>query len=835
MSKTNNISWIQGNSLTLHIPLSIITFTDNGKVVDDYYPPVGSKIDVILSNDTSLYHYKPTVNGDVISISDNGQICHGTYAMTIAVEEPDGIKRRGKWKGVLTIYSVSGPVIGQYGGLPDYAEGAVINGCVFIQGERGPKGEKGDTGAQGPKGERGEMGATGPQGERGEMGATGPQGPQGQPGTTNYNDLQNKPDLSVYATKEALQSEAHARSGADQTLQQNIGLEEQARQQADTTLQGNINAEALARQQADQSLQGNIDAEETRAKAAEKANADDISSVEDLIPQQASTQNQLADKNFVNSSVSSNTSYYISDNGQPFTSLSDLEAYSGTLTNNDYAFVVGTDALGNTTYTRYKYNASTQQWAEEYVLNNSSFTAAQWAAISSGITSGDVDKLAALPTKAELDTLLAGKYAKPTNGIPLSDIDSSDIDSQPTENSTKLVTSGGVWSWVTTAISTAVQSVKDWATALLNGKVNSTNSVVDHVKAINGATLDIDDPDYDSGITFMPSLDTNLGTILTLAGYANANNSNTAYKPILRNIGTPNSNYDAATKKYVDDNVVVPTYHLVELNTDGTVSRKASTLTYASVQANLTNPREADYLDIVWETGQGTGQYTRFYAQCVGISEVNSGVIQFVSIILFNGAQITMIFGLDSQDTLTTLSLLPTPESLINKAQSVVAYYNRQDRYPSTKAVYDEFQRKPVEIYRYQSGGTQMVGQRQNLLSDPTWYNLNGDLSVYKRLKVYTTPYTYDPSVGSDTYYAATITEVELDNDAATSVVNNYYSGSAIHASVNNNNRTLGITLIVHKTDGDVWQIAMQVVSLYGTATDPVSGGYIYKIEGCFN
>lgn len=124
-----------------------------------------------------------------------------------------------------------------------------------------------------------------------------------------------------------------------------------------------------------------------------------------LIPAQASEQNKLADKDFVNSSVATNTANYISYNGQPFPSLAQLQAYSGPLTNNDYAFVVGTDAAGNTTYTRYKYNADTQAWAAEYVLNNSSFTAAQWAAISSGITSGDVEKLRALPTKEQLDTL----------------------------------------------------------------------------------------------------------------------------------------------------------------------------------------------------------------------------------------------------------------------------------------------------------------------------------------------------------------------------------------------------------------------------------------------
>lgn len=113
--------------------------------------------------------------------------------------------------------------------------------------------------------------------------------------------------------------------------------------------------------------------------------SESVAWIEALIPEQATAENELADKEFVNSSVSSNTAYYISKDGEPFESLEELEAYTGTLTNNDYAFVVSTDASGNVVYTRYKWN--TQSWAEEFKLNNSSFTAAQWAAISSGITS----------------------------------------------------------------------------------------------------------------------------------------------------------------------------------------------------------------------------------------------------------------------------------------------------------------------------------------------------------------------------------------------------------------------------------------------------------------
>ena len=127
-----------------------------------------------------------------------------------------------------------------------------------------------------------------------------------------------------------------------------------------------------------------------------KAVTQALGAINEKIPVQATRYNQLADKAFVNSSVSTNTANYISDNGQPFTSVADLEAYSGTLTNNDYAFVISTDSAGNTVYNRYKYNASTTSWAFEYALNNSSFTAEQWAAINSGITAALVQQLQTL-------------------------------------------------------------------------------------------------------------------------------------------------------------------------------------------------------------------------------------------------------------------------------------------------------------------------------------------------------------------------------------------------------------------------------------------------------
>lgn len=115
--------------------------------------------------------------------------------------------------------------------------------------------------------------------------------------------------------------------------------------------------------------------------------------------------------NFTNSSIATNTAYYVSNNGQPFTSVAQLEAYTGEVSNNDYAFVRGTDLSGNTYYDRYKATVvdDVVTWAKEYRLNNSSFTSNQWETINSGFTASDktaFDNLAVVLTQTEYDALV---------------------------------------------------------------------------------------------------------------------------------------------------------------------------------------------------------------------------------------------------------------------------------------------------------------------------------------------------------------------------------------------------------------------------------------------
>lgn len=106
-----------------------------------------------------------------------------------------------------------------------------------------------------------------------------------------------------------------------------------------------------------------------------------INAVNAKIPSTASATNQLADQDFVNSSVSTATATFRGT----VNSYNDLPTMVDL---NDYSFVKSTDSAGNTLYKRYKYDGT--QWVFEYTLNNSSFTAEQWATINSGLTQGSI-------------------------------------------------------------------------------------------------------------------------------------------------------------------------------------------------------------------------------------------------------------------------------------------------------------------------------------------------------------------------------------------------------------------------------------------------------------
>lgn len=176
-----------------------------------------------------------------------------------------------------------------------------------------------------------------------------------------------------------------------------------------------------------------------------------ISNIENIIPAEATESNKLADKDFVNSSIATATANFkgtfnvVTALGLTLaaTETQIATALATKITNptpNDYAYVSFPDPVVTTVITKFdRYKYSDNIWGYEYTLNNSSFTAEQWAAINSGITATLVADIGNNTTarhthsnKTVLDGITSAditawnaKYDKPDAGIPKTDLETS--------------------------------------------------------------------------------------------------------------------------------------------------------------------------------------------------------------------------------------------------------------------------------------------------------------------------------------------------------------------------------------------------------------------------
>ena len=201
-----------------------------------------------------------------------------------------------------------------------------------------------------------------------------------------------------------INKEISDRISADETLQNNIDSESQARTNADNELSSNLDTEIQNRISADNVLQSNINSEAQTRSSADDALSQRVSSIEEIIPSQASTSNKLADKAFVNSTIQTNTANFRGN----WNTWSDIptdinlypQDYAGgrTPTVNDYLVVQDASDYPSDTLAgewRFKYTGvwsinSKIGWIPEYRVNEEPFTSEQWFAINSGITSTKV-------------------------------------------------------------------------------------------------------------------------------------------------------------------------------------------------------------------------------------------------------------------------------------------------------------------------------------------------------------------------------------------------------------------------------------------------------------
>lgn len=344
------------------------------------------------------------------------------------------------------------------------------------------------------------------------------------------------------------------------------------------------------------------------------------------------------------------------------------------------------------------------------------------------------------------------------------------------------------------------------------------------VKIDGNLTLNIDDEDYDSGIRFTKSLDNNAGTVLTLTGYANGNGENTNYKPVIRNISNPVNDYDVANKRYVDAQVVHPDSYLVFLNNDGTIDTYSSNLTYSKVKSELTSYTTDVYLDVVYGT-------SRVHIPAMQDMDTNAGPVVFMGAIrMLNGDVTDAVFLLDSNDTLT--AYYTTRENAQLKTNDIVSNATSAMHYPSTKAVYDQFQRKPVTVWEVTDKTQGLKALQTDIAATMNWQLTGLDLTPFKRIKVYSCGGQGSTNAGTT---GAMVLEMSLDSRMAITTKGGHYVGSVLSQKPNDANRYASLTCAV-SADKTSFAVLRQT-SLYGTAatTNNDIGANVVLIEGYYD
>ena len=199
--------------------------------------------------------------------------------------------------------------------------------------------------------------------------------------------------------------------------------------------------------------QNRIDADDLLASDISNASSR-ITSIEDKIPSQASSSNQLADKSFVNSSIQTNTANFRGN----WNTWSDVPSDDVDLYPQDYAgnriptvndYLVVKNASDYTANTlsgtwRFKYSGVWETdgkngWIPEYQVNEEPLTSEQLFAINSGITS---DKVSSYDEHL-IDT--SNPHSVTKSQVGLGDVINSGDSAIPIEGGTTKFTTGGAY------------------------------------------------------------------------------------------------------------------------------------------------------------------------------------------------------------------------------------------------------------------------------------------------------------------------------------------------------------------------------------------------------
>ena len=149
----NKVYWVRGNTLTLVIPLEQEVIPQEGDVqVLPYYPAETSTVTVYIIGNGVRRPYTPTIDGNLLFITDNGNLPTGSYDIEVIVDNTDGSQYRSLWENQIVVTLQNDTVLQEWDdfrtqseerkALRSHTKTSLLNSWRLFKARRVSKGHK---------------------------------------------------------------------------------------------------------------------------------------------------------------------------------------------------------------------------------------------------------------------------------------------------------------------------------------------------------------------------------------------------------------------------------------------------------------------------------------------------------------------------------------------------------------------------------------------------------------------------------------------------------------------------------------------------------------------
>ena len=218
------------------------------------------------------------------------------------------------------------------------------------------------------------------------------------------------------------------------------------------------------------------------------------------------------------------------------------------------------------------------------------------------------------------------------------------------------------------------------------------------------------------------------------------------------------------------------------------------------------------------------------YYQDVAYSSGNNNIYASCCTI-YNGAYMIIYMVGDTSTDAWSIQF-GNIQPITDKVSDIISNATSTTKYPNTKAVFDQFQRKPVTVWEVTDKSQGLKALQTDIAATMNWQLTGLDLTPFKRIKIYSCGGQGSTNAGTT---GAMVLEMSLDPRMAITTKGGHYVGSVLSQKPNDANRYASLTCAV-SADKTSFAVLRQT-SLYGTAatTNNDIGANVVLIEGYYD